>query len=318
MKIDAFCHVMPQAYYDALKVHGFMNNNNLMLDMDARRAEMATHGALTQIVTSGIEELYEELEPKQAIELARHSNDAMAQLLEENPDLFAAGIANVYLGDVDEAIKEVERCVTKYGFRGALVPTTYCGKPLASKEFFPFYEKMAELDLPIEVHPCHGPVMKPDMIFNWPIETSWMMINLSTSGVFERWPEIKFVTHHCGAMIPVWNNRIYLAWYLNQMYKDSPLGCSMEKSPEEYFDNLKKFYNDTALYGDCTDGIMAGVNFFGADHVLFGTDYPLNGDRDPNALGETANIIRSIERLNISEEDRQLIFEGNARRIFKL
>lgn len=315
MRIDAFCHILPPRYLEALSGLGFKSNSDLLSDMPLRVKEMRTHEGLRQILTVSMPELFEDREDAEAVRLAALANDALAEVLDAYPEDFAAGIATVYMGDVDAALREIERCVTQYRFRGVQLTTTFRGKPLSSPEFFPIYEQMARLDLPVEVHPCHGPMMKPEMIFNWPIETSWMMIRLSTSGVFERWPEIKFVTHHCGGMIPVWHNRIYKSWYLNRMYEESG---RKEKSPEEYFYNLRKFYNDTALYGDCTTGLLAGIDFFGADHILFGTDYPLNGDRDPSAVGETANTIASIERLPIPEEERSLIFEGNARRIFKL
>ena len=168
------------------------------------------------------------------------------------------------------------------------------------------------------INPCNGPMSKPDMIFNWPLETTWMMIGLATSGVFEKYPDIKFVTHHCGAMIPVWHNRVFNSWFANRMYVNEAAGIGLDKSPEEYFLNLKKFYNDTALYGESTPGLAAGIAFFGTDHILFGTDAPLNGVRDLNGQGETGSTIHSIEALDISDEDKQKIFCGNAKVLIRL
>ena len=316
--IDAFCHVLPEKYLEKMSVFGGWSNAILLNDMEARAAEMKTHGDLKQVLTLSVPEFFDKLDDEAAIELVRLANDSMAEVVREYPEQFPAAIATVYMGDVEEAVREIDRCVKEYDFRGVQLPTTFRGKPLASEEFFPIYEKMAELDLPILVHPCPGPMSKPDFIFDWPLETSWMMIQLATSGVFEKWPDIKFVTHHCGAMIPFWHGRLYKGWFVNRFYEEKANGRELEKTPEEYFENLRKFYADTALYGDCTSGIQTGIDFFGVDHILFGTDYPLNGVRNPHGIGETANTIDSIQRLKVTDEERQLIFEGNAKRIFKL
>ena len=80
----------------------------------------------------------------------------------------------------------------------------------------------------------------------------------------------------------------------------------------EYF---KKFYNDTAHYGS-TPGLMCGYSFFGADHLVFGTDMPL-GDTEGGAKN-TDLTIESIERMTISDSEKKKIFEDNTKRLLKL
>lgn len=313
MKIDVFSHILPKVFLDATLPYGGMGISNYLTDMGLRTEQVRSYEGLSQILTLNAPEIFENIPADKAMDLCRLANDSVGEIVKEYPDCFPTAMATVYMGDVDASIREIERCIRDYGFRGIQLTTTYQEKPLSSEEFFPLYEKMVELGLPIEVHPCNGPMSKPDFIFNWPLETTWMMVGLATSGVFEKLPEIKFVTHHCGAMIPVWHNRVFKAWFQNRMYT-----APGDKSPEEYFNNLKKFYNDTALYGDCTSGLQAGIDFFGADHILFGTDAPLNGVRDLNGQGETEATIKSIEALKISESEKQLIFAENAKKLFKL
>lgn len=318
MKIDVFSHVLPQAYFKATEPYGGINISNYLGNMELRSSQIREVDGLKQILTINAPEVLEKAPVGKAADLAKLANDEVADILAQYPDCFPTAMATIYPGDMDTALTEIRRCVEEYGFRGVQLTTTFQGRPLSDPMFFPLYELMAEMDLPIEIHPCNGPMSKPDMIFNWPLETTWMMIGLATSGVFEKYPNIKFVTHHCGAMIPVWYNRVFNAWFANRMYVDEAAGIGLDKSPEEYFLNLKKFYNDTALYGDSTPGLAAGIKFFGVDHILFGTDAPLNGVRDMNGQGETDATIRSIEALDISEADKQQIFFGNAKKLFRL
>jgi predicted TIM-barrel fold metal-dependent hydrolase len=79
----------------------------------------------------------------------------------------------------------------------------------------------------------------------------------------------------------------------------------------EYF---KMFYADTALFGSVA-GTICGLEYFGADNVLFASDSPFDPEKGPGYIRETIKI---IEELPISDEERSKIFEGNARRLLKL
>ncbi|MGI6326599.1 MAG: amidohydrolase family protein [Saccharofermentanales bacterium] len=317
MKIDSFCHIVPKRYKAALEKatgRSLYKGVTLLHDYEARIKEMESHGDLAQILTAGSIDELENLTPIDALMISQIVNEEMAELVSSYPEHFWGGIATIPLSDIDAAVKEIDRVVDQLGLKGLQITTTFRGESIASEKFFPIYELMADLDLPVLFHPCNGPRAKPDMIFNWPMETTWMMIDMSTSGVFEKYPDIKFMTHHCGAMIPTFANRVYISWFKNRFYPQT----SDAKSPEDYFENIRKFYNDTALYGNSTAALEVGVDFFGVDHILFGTDFPLDGNRDPKGVGQTANTIDSINRMKLSESEKQMIFEENARKLFKL
>jgi predicted TIM-barrel fold metal-dependent hydrolase len=168
----------------------------------------------------------------------------------------------------------------------------------------PLYEKMVKYDLPIWIHPITYDKLDQDTgVFSWPFETSMAMYHLVTMGIFNDFPNIKFITHHCGAMIPFFEKRI--KWIMSAtIRKEPPI-----RNPEEHF---RKFYNDTAVYGN-TNALMCGYGFFGADHLLFGTDAPL-GPR----YGLTGETISSIERMSIPENEKEKIFLQNAVNLLKL
>jgi len=207
-------------------------------------------------------------------------------------------------------------------FRGVQIFTPVNGKPLASPEFMPLYEKMSQYDLPIWIHPARGR-NTPDystedhsryyiyQMFGWPYETTTAMTRLVFSGIMEKYPNIKFITHHCGAMIPYFEHRVTIGQDYAEVHLKTKWKQALSKPPIEYF---RMFYADTALNGSIP-GLMCGYAFFGAERMLFATDVPYDnedGDRF------TREVIRSIELMDIPDQEKDLIFEGNAKRLLHL
>ena len=132
------------------------------------------------------------------------------------------------------------------------------------------------------------------------------MARLVYSGIMEKYPNLKIIPHHCGGMIP------FFATSRGSNPSQPGEIMKLTKAPVEYF---KKFYGDTVLAGN-TAALTCGVGFFGADHIIFATDYPYPGGNNPGAV--IGDVIKSVEELNLSEEDKAKIFSGNARRLMKL
>jgi aminocarboxymuconate-semialdehyde decarboxylase len=135
------------------------------------------------------------------------------------------------------------------------------------------------------------------------------------SGIFDKLPNLKFVTHHAGGMIPFFAQRVKSSFdkvemVLGEQYMHTP---KLARPPLDYFKMF--FYNDTALYGN-TPALMCAHAFFGADRLLFGTDMPL-GD---SQLGfrNTKLTIDAIHQMSISDTDKNKIFEENAKHLLRL
>jgi predicted TIM-barrel fold metal-dependent hydrolase len=168
---------------------------------------------LMQVLTVSLPPLETIPDKKKALALARLANDEMAELVLKYPDRFAAAIACLPMNDIDAALIEVDRTIKDLKFRGVQVFTPVNDKPLDSPEFFPLYQKMTEYNLPILIHP-HRDTDYADYrtekesqyslntLFGWIYETSTAMIRLTYSGVMEKYPGLKIITHHAGAMIP--------------------------------------------------------------------------------------------------------------------
>ncbi len=141
------------------------------------------------------------------------------------------------------------------------------------------------------------------------------MARLLFSGLFDRQPNLKVITHHLGGMVPHFEGRV--GGGLDQLGKrtddaeDAGALAGLKQRPIDYF---RMFYGDTALFGPAHP-IACGLEFFGVDHVLFGTDMPFDPEGGPGFVRDT---IKAVDAIDVSEEDRRQIFEGNAKRMLRL
>jgi aminocarboxymuconate-semialdehyde decarboxylase len=136
------------------------------------------------------------------------------------------------------------------------------------------------------------------------------MSRLVFSGIFEKWPNLKFVTHHGGGMVPFYEQRI--TCFLDEGQKrPGKLPYQLTRTPSESF---KLFYADTAVYGS-VPALNCANAFFGVDHMLFATDLPFSGWYGERVTRQT---IASIEDMPVSDEDKEKIFVGNARKLLRL
>jgi len=341
MKIDVAAHITPPKYLQvlekklALEVLKHLPNNFLpgLANLDVRFKIMDRYPDMREILTVANPPVETMLQPAEAVEISRKVNDEMAELVARYPDRFVGAVACLPMNDVDEAIKEAERTIKTLGFQGIQVFTNVMGKPLDSPEFMPLYEKMAQLDFPIWIHPFFehiGQVAQTEKqfsgyrVFTGKEDPAWAMdravfglpsasgraiIRLVYSRVFDLYPNIKFMTHHCGAAVPFFANRIEMHYLMFGEKEGLELG--LKKPVHEYF---KLFYTDTALHGN-TPGLMCGYEYFGPDRLFFGTDMPFGSE---SGLWPVRKTIDSINEMPIPEEERQKIYEGNARKLLRL
>jgi aminocarboxymuconate-semialdehyde decarboxylase len=194
--------------------------------------------------------------------------------------------------------------------------------PLDQPELMPLFEQMTKYDLPIWIHPRTIPEFADYtaeksskyriwQIFGWPYQTAAAMTRLVFSGLFERFPKIKIITHHAGSMVPFFEQRIRAQYDYDEILFNGDLKKGLSREPLVYF---KMFHGDTALNGN-TAALMCAYQFFGAGHLLFGTDMPHDAEMGDLSIKET---ITSIERMDIDDQEKRMIFEDNAKKLLKL
>jgi len=302
-KVDIFTHILTPKYaarYAEINPKILKRPEFTALptsDLSIREKLMSRCPDVLQVITMANVPL-EKWAPEHAVELARIGNEEFAELVLRRPDLFFAAVAVVPLNDIDAALDEIDYAINTLRLAGIQVPTRVGTQWLASEQYRPILAKMAELGKPIWIHPDHNDQLDDDAGgFNWTFETSHCMLRLVESGIFNDFPDIKFIIHHAGAMIPFFRERIKY------------LMAVVPQTTQNIHEHFRKFYVDTALYGN-TSGLNCACNYFGVDHMLFGTDAPLG----PNMVQDT---IRSIERMSISEEDKEKILRLNATALLK-
>lgn len=342
MFIDIYAHLVPRKYWDEVLrrtensvLENYVSREALgveltrtLWNMDERFRIMDKFTGLVEVITPSGPPLELIANPDIAYDLSRTYNDEMAVLLEKYPDRFIGAVASVPMNNIDAALKETERAIEDLGFRGILIHTPIYDnnpdktKPIDMPQLMPIYEKMSNYDLPIWLHPKREYSM-PDYttednskylihhMFGWPYETTVAMARLVFSGIFDRFPNLKVITHHAGAMVPFLGERIVnqCEWY--KVGLKAKFLNKLTHPPVEYF---RKFYADTAVYNN-PSALSCAWDFFGSDHLLFGTDMPYDSLLGEKSISE---VIGGIERMGIDAAAKKIIFEGNARRLIKL
>jgi predicted TIM-barrel fold metal-dependent hydrolase len=321
LKIDAYSHIVPPEFGKVLlegapaELRQRINLTDPMWDLEERFRIMDQYGPMVQVLSIGWPPIANLANPDKEVELAKLANNTMMELVHKYPHRFVAALAHLPTANMDAALKEVHRAVKDLGMRGVQIHTTENDRPIDSPEFMPLYEAMAEYDLPVFIHPI-TPKMAPATkykiagTFGWPYESTVAMTHLVFSGIMERFPDLKIVTHHCGGMVPFFAERIKEFYDLDETvhgYKRT-----LKNAPIKYF---QKFYADTAIYGN-TPALMCAFDFFGAEHLLFGVDMPLgDSQRGHRNYRQTIN---AIEQMTISNEDKKNIYQENARNLMHL
>jgi len=324
MIVDIYTHIMPPEFLKSME--GLGSSSGLVKrmaairelhDLDARFRAMDEFGEYRQIFSIPNPPIETVTTPEQGRELARIANDAMAEIVHRHPLRFPTFIAALPLHSVDSALEELKRAIDTLGARGIQIFTHVNGRPLDDPQYEPLFAAMAKYDLPIWLHPARTAAMtdyaaekvsRLEMwwCFGWPYETSVAMSRLVLSGIFDRYPKLKIITHHLGGMIPYFDKRIEDGMALlgtrTQTEDYSGILPSLKRPLIDYF---HMFYGDTALFGE-SRGLACGLDFFGASNVVFATDAP---------FGPVASTRKGVDHLNLEKSQLDAIHHHNAEKL---
>ena len=332
MKIDAFTHIFPKAYWermvrtlpDGRDMHKRVRAIPSIVDLDVRFRIMDEFGAdYRQVLTLGSPpiEVFSGSES-----LARVANDGMAELVDRHPERFFGFAASLPMDDIEAALREAERAVGELGALGVQVFTNINGRPLYTAQTLPLFDLMARHDLPMWMHPARG----ADTVdyagekkshyeiwwtLGWPYETSVAMAHMVFGGLFDRHPGFKLITHHMGGMVPYFEGRVGPGWdQLGTRTSDEDYTVIVERMREQGrrpVDYFRRFYADTALFG-AHEATRCGLRFFGVEHTVFASDAPFDPEGGRMYIRDTLEI---LERLDLAPAERRAIYEGNLRRL---
>lgn len=251
-----------------------------------------------------------EPDPAAAVAAAATVNEFLAGVIARHPDRFA-GFAALPLQDPAAAVKELERAVTELGLRGALVNAHTQGRYLDDPSVRCVWEYAEGLDVPLYLHPASGfdrphllsghPELKGPM-WSWGVDTATHALRLVFGGVFDDFPGAKLLLGHMGEGLPYTLWRLDSRWGFHHHH-----GIELARGrPSEYLRH--NLYITTS--GVCSaPPLLCALLALGADHILFGTDYPFE---------DMAVATAFLAGAPISEPDRAKISHQNAAALLRL
>lgn len=277
---------------------------------DIRLALMDEVGLDVQVLSLNSPGIQAETDAAVAVREAEKVNDFLAGVIEKHPTRFA-GFGALPLQDPKAAASELDRMVTQLGFKGALFNAHTHGMYMDHPSLRVVWEKAAELDVPLYLHPANGagnghvfeghPELTGPM-WSWGVDTATHALRLIFGGVFDDVPEAKVMLGHMGEGLP------YVLWRLDSRWAwHNHHGVELKRGkPSEYLKH--NLYITTS--GACDSvPLKAAIAALGADHVLFGSDYPFE------EMGVATEFIRTAD---IDDETRAMVAHKNAERLLKI
>jgi predicted TIM-barrel fold metal-dependent hydrolase len=332
--IDAFCHFFPAALFEPMSqtsggtrdIGKRMQGVPTIHDLDARLKMMDEFEDYSEILSLGLPPIDAMAGPDTSPELARIANDGLAELCAKYPGRFAGYVGALPMNAPEQAAREAERILIAGNANGLQLHTNVNGACLDEPRFFPIFELAAQSGKPILLHPARTPNF-PDFpaeknskyeiwaILGWPYETSATVARLIFSGLTTRLPQLKFLVHHLGAMIPFFDARLDTGWAtLGSRTSDEDYSGILKMLGRPLMDCFREFYADTALCGGRI-GTVCGLEFYGADHVLFASDAPFGAEGGASYIRETIKVIAGLD---IPPADKEKICWRNAQALFQL
>lgn len=332
--IDAFPHILPRPLFERMAAvaetrpaQTWLNGSRRhagLYDLDLRLRVMDSLPGYRQVLTLATPPLEQVASGTTLRDLAAQANDALADLCHQHPDRFLGFAAGLPMSEPDAATDELVRAITQLGAKGVQIFTNVNGLPLDDPRFEPLFARMAELNRPIWVHGARS-FVHPEftgedesryglwLALGWPYEMALFMARIVLAGVLDRHPNLRFLTHHGGGMIPTFGQRVATNPLGFQGPEHAPELDAFARLKKPAVDYFKMFYADTTVGGEPRT-IRASLDFFGVEHVLFASDWPFGPPTDDAQIGPTLHAIAS---LSLADTDQQKILGDNARRLLQ-
>ncbi len=251
------------------------------------------------------------LEANTATALAAQANDRLSEAVAKYPHQFA-GLAAIAPQQPQEAAKELERATNTLGFRGSLINSHTNGEYMDDHKYWPIFEASEALELPLYLHPrppapsMIGPFLDYGLYFagwGFTIETATHALRLIMGGVFDQFPKLKIILGHMGEGLPYWLQRLD-----NRYLLQVKIGAveKMPRLPSEYF---KENFVITTSGVTSNPALRHALDVLGPEAILFAADYPYESVEE---------AVEFMDNAPISEQDRRMIYQTNAERLFGL
>ncbi len=272
-----------------------------LADMDANAVDMH----VLSLAMPGVQIFERDL----ANNLARVSNDRLAEAIRRHPTRFA-GLASFAPQDPKAAAIEMERSITNLKLNGFLVNSHTGNAYLDEQQFWPIFEAAEALGAPLYIHPrapsdgMAAPFRDYRLegaVWGYGVEASTHILRLIFGGVLDRFPKLQIVIGHMGEALPFW------LWRLDFMgTPGARAGRKNQLKPSEYF--KRNIFITTSGVEDPL-ALQFCIDKIGVDRIMWAIDYPFQPSAPAASFIETAPL---------SDSDRGKIAYGNAEKVFKI
>lgn len=236
-------------------------------------------------------------------ELATHVNEELANIARDHPGRFEA-LAMVPLHDVDRAIAATTVALDEFGMKGIMLLTNVNGTYLDDPSFEPYWQYANERSLLVYLHPTvpePTSSLEPHALaiaVGFLSDTNLCVARLAYSGVFARYPRIRWVISHLGGTLP------FMLPRLDSYWKQFP--AANEQCPKPPSSYIKRLVFDTA--SSHRPALICARDTLGEDRLVFGSDYP-------HVPGGTAPYLAAVDALDPTDENRAEILHGRAEQL---
>lgn len=282
-----------------------------LADLGERRLAAMDAAGIDFQVISHTEPGVQNLDPREAIPLARDANDQLAEAVAQRPDRFG-GFATLPTSDPEAAAEELERCVRTLGLVGAMVCGLTQGQFLDEPRFQPLLERAEELDAPLYLHPAQPPEAVREAYYKgfslgymlsiggwgWHSELAIHVLRMVLTGTFDRHPRLRMIIGHMGEMLPFMLGRIEDVL--------PPERTGLERRVSEYL--LAHFTLSTSGLMT-TPPLLCAMMTFGIDRLMFAVDWP---------YGKNDVAVERLMRAPLGTPDLERLAHGNTDRVLRL
>ena len=267
-----------------------------------RLADLAGMGLATQAISPMPELLSYWFEPDAGLQMARHLNDTIADMVAESGGALV-GLGAVPLQEIDLAIAELGRLMAEPGFAGVEIGSNVNGMPIGHAKFDPFFEACEALGAAVFVHALKptgmdrlvGPAAL-QQVLAYPSDVGLAAASVLTANLIVRRPKLRIAFSHGGGTLAMLLPRLEQARHVFPA-----LGELLMESPSE---QARKLFYDTLVFDPATLAHL--VQSFGDTQLMIGTDQPFNFcERAP---------LQKVDALGMATDARDRLVHGNAAR----
>jgi len=324
---EAFLHPKVWDLFPVSYQKQYMMIKKSLTDVGPERIRLMDAAGIDMEVLSHVQpgiQILKDDEYKLAVDVCKEVNDWLGDVVKKYPTRFA-GFAMLPTQSPEKAADELERTVTEFGFKGALINGHTNGRYLDDKSFSVLLERAQTLDVPIYIHPTDPPQIITDTYYNgysvplvtgwgWSVETGTHVLRMMCGGVFDRYPRLKIIIGHMGELLPYCLTRLNVSLTMGEWLVaaedtkgNNPKPVTVMEKNVNYYMRENVFVTSSGVFDQPV--LDCAVAMLGIDNIMFSVDAPMRDNF------EAMDFLRAVE---LSQKDKEKFAHGNAERLLKL